>query len=333
MDVESNHARGRDKYRLANLKLNVSNAVRFHCEAANINTNLDQHRQMMDFLPKGYQYHVCRCKAVGHSCGGFEAMVRMGLQSKEEVLLWLKSMPVTWRVLCTRPTKGRKTIFRTDYRCQHNTRTAPKPGRVSKNTRCPAKLKVTLMRAVDSCGKPSRSTDPHLPTYPTLVEISNIHNHNLQGSHDGADENLSKLTEADEPPTTAHTAAAEAVLCREELQSKVREFSDTLLSDEALVGGASAMMRTFERLKGNPSALLLALHAFGRHDATALPVPRPAHRATAPGRASVLGHRKVKLEVRGRPRENVASCTDHHYSHPVGASATSVEVCHSNPES
>lgn len=65
-----------------------------------------------DFLPKGYQYHVCRCKAVSQSCGGFEAMLRMGLQSKEEVLLWLKSMPVTWRVLCTRPTKGRKTIFR-----------------------------------------------------------------------------------------------------------------------------------------------------------------------------------------------------------------------------
>lgn len=49
------------------------------------------------------------------------------------------------------------SLPQTDYRCQHNTRTAPKPGRVSKNTRCPAKLKVTLMRAVDSCGKPSRS--------------------------------------------------------------------------------------------------------------------------------------------------------------------------------
>lgn len=67
---------------------------------------------LKDFLPKGYQYHVCRCKAVSQSCGGFEAMLRLGLQSKEEILLWLKSMPVTWRVLCTRPTKGRKTIFR-----------------------------------------------------------------------------------------------------------------------------------------------------------------------------------------------------------------------------
>lgn len=121
-----------------------------------------------------------------------------------------------------------------------------------------------------------------------------------------------------------------AILCREELQSKVMEFSEKLLSDETLAGGASAMMKAFDLLKSNPSELLLALHSFGRHD-TAL---QQAHSAI------VRGGRKVRLEVRrrlaaGRPTENVASCNDHHYSHPVGGAkcASSVGARHSEPQS
>lgn len=103
-----------------------------------------------------------------------------------------------------------------------------------------------------------------------------------------------------------------------------------LLSDEALAGGASAMMKTFDRLKSNPSELLLALHTFGHHHAAA----QQAHRATAGG------GRKVELEVRrrfaaGRPTENVASRSDHHYSHPVGGAkcGSLVGAGHSEPES
>ncbi|XP_056135413.1 inactive serine/threonine-protein kinase VRK3 [Lampris incognitus] len=146
---------------------------------------MDQHCELMDFLPKDYQYHVCRYKAVsqpGTDHIGFEATVRMSLQSKEAILVWLKSMAVTWRVAYTRPTKGQKIIFKADYRCQHNTKPrekTPKAGRVSKNTDCPAKLKVTLVRTEVYRGQRSRSTDPHIPDYPTLVDISNIHNHNI----------------------------------------------------------------------------------------------------------------------------------------------------------
>lgn len=82
----------------------------------------------------GRPYSEC----VDHPCGGGDSF---------QVCVTLVLMDI----------KSEFIFDQTDYRCQHNTRTAPKPGRVSKNTRCPAKLKVTLMRAVDSCGKPSRS--------------------------------------------------------------------------------------------------------------------------------------------------------------------------------
>ena len=57
----------------------------------------------------------------------------------------------------------------------------------------------------------SRSTDPHLPSYPMIVEITNIHNHNLHVAdavrhHDvgaPAVRKLTKLFEAGHSPSTA----------------------------------------------------------------------------------------------------------------------------------
>lgn len=83
----------------------------------------------------------------------------------------------------------------------------------------------------------------------------------------------------------------------------MRDFSDTLLSDEALTRGASAMMKTFDQLKGNPSELLLALHTFGRHH------------ASAGGRGKVAQEVRWRLAAE-RPKENVSNCSDRHYSHP-----------------
>ncbi|XP_042339831.1 uncharacterized protein si:dkey-75a21.2 isoform X2 [Plectropomus leopardus] len=163
-----------------NLKPRISNAKRFPCTAPA--ENIDQYPELMDFLPKEYQYHVCSYKEVNvngdHT--DFEATLRMSLTSKEEILVWLKLMPVTWRVDYTRPTKGSKVIFRTEYRCQHNTRSKAtrKNDGTSKNTDCPAKLKVGIARTEVSHRRPS-STDPHIPNYPTLVEIINVHNHNI----------------------------------------------------------------------------------------------------------------------------------------------------------
>ncbi|KAK6308846.1 hypothetical protein J4Q44_G00203090 [Coregonus suidteri] len=40
-------------------------------------------------------------------------------------------------------------------------------------------MSITLIRCVTRKGRLSRSKDPHLPMYPAMVRVSNVHNHNL----------------------------------------------------------------------------------------------------------------------------------------------------------
>ncbi|KAK0149276.1 hypothetical protein N1851_010189 [Merluccius polli] len=119
---------------------------------------------------------VCDYKTISETGDhvNFRATLRMTLSTEDEIKLWLKSHTVTWRVDRTDPGKGQKVIFKVDFRCQHKTR--PRgiekvPGR-SKNTNCPAKMTVTLLPTL-------KSTDPHMPTFPTIVTICSDHNHNI----------------------------------------------------------------------------------------------------------------------------------------------------------
>ncbi|XP_077400822.1 uncharacterized protein LOC144035186 isoform X2 [Vanacampus margaritifer] len=106
----------------------------------------------------------------------------MVLSSKDEIQLWLKLHTVGWRVDRTYATKGQKVIFKVDYRCQHKTRPRGPVKMLgqSKNTDCPAKMSVTLLRTQVSRGRQSLSADSHLPIFPTMVSICNDHNHNIQ---------------------------------------------------------------------------------------------------------------------------------------------------------
>ncbi|XP_045895615.1 uncharacterized protein LOC123963109 isoform X2 [Micropterus dolomieu] len=147
------------KEKVQHLTNGLRSAERFHCPSPVV--NIDQYPELKDFLPKEYQYHVCSYKAVNSDSDhiDFEATLRMCLKSKEEILVWLKSMPVTWRVDHSRPTKGSKIIFKKEYRCLHNIKPRTKTSnndRASKNTGCPAKLKVTLARTEVFGGRQSR---------------------------------------------------------------------------------------------------------------------------------------------------------------------------------
>ncbi|XP_022601771.1 uncharacterized protein LOC111222346 [Seriola dumerili] len=344
------------KERSGNLKRPLSTAERFPCTAPSI--NMDQHSELMDFLPKDYQYHICRYKAVSQSSShhiGFDATVRMPLKSKEEILVWLKSMAVAWRVAHTRPTKGHRIIFKADYRCQHNTKPKKtiKAGRVSKNTDCPAKLKVTLVRTEVSNGQRSRNTDPHIPDYPTLVDICNIHNHNIHVAdatvcrQDVRSEAQGKLTEMFEAGHSLSTALdvlkydlqvqceddyihTSAILDSKQWHSMIKEFSAMAQSNEEFQRAASAMMKAFHRLKGNPSRLLSAMHMFGHNVANspALQQAQSRRRAANCAGPNITAHPtsvaggKVKFGGRsrltaGRPKKIVATM-DHRYSSPKG---------------
>ncbi|XP_071317502.1 uncharacterized protein [Trachinotus anak] len=364
------------KDRSGNLKRPLSTAERFPCTAPSI--NMDQHCELMDFLPKDYQYHVCRYEAVSQSTGdliSFEATIRMSLKSKEEILVWLRSMAVSWRVAHTRPTKGHRIIFKADYRCQHNTKPKKtiKAARVSKNTDCPAKLKVTLVRTEVSNGQRSRNTDPHIPDYPTLVHICNIHNHSIHVAdaavchRDVRSEAVEKLTELFEAGHSLSSALdvlkydlqvqceddyshPSALLDSEEWHTMMKEFSAMAQSNEEFQRAAAAMMKTFHRLKGNPSMLQSAMHTFGHNVGRSLPSQRAqgrqrASNAAGPSRTAQptsVTRQKVQLRgthrlTAGRPKKIVATI-DHRYSCPKGVKcgthslSDAVEVCCSNPK-
>ncbi|XP_051911250.1 uncharacterized protein si:dkey-75a21.2 isoform X1 [Hippocampus zosterae] len=154
---------------------------RFTCTS--LSKNISEFPALKDYLPVNYDYHVCDFNLIRETDDhvDFKATFRMVLSSKEEIQLWLKSHRVGWRVDRTYATKGQKVIFKVDYRCQHKTRPrgpVKVPGQ-SKNTDCPAKMSVTLLRTQVSRGRQSLSADSHLPVFPTMVSLCNEHNHNI----------------------------------------------------------------------------------------------------------------------------------------------------------
>ncbi|XP_076021148.1 uncharacterized protein LOC143012005 [Genypterus blacodes] len=166
----------------AGLKPRERNDMRFTCIDPK-KCNVSEFPALKECLPDSYDYHVCNYKTISDPGDhvNFRATLRMALSTEEEIKLWLKSHTVTWRVDRTDPGKGQKVIFKVDFRCQHKTRprVIEKVSDRSKNTNCPAKMTVTLLHTQVSRGRQSRSTDPHLPTFPTIVTICSDHNHNF----------------------------------------------------------------------------------------------------------------------------------------------------------
>ncbi|XP_053469446.1 uncharacterized protein si:dkey-75a21.2 [Ictalurus furcatus] len=196
------------------LKPRMSNKERFHC--VNPEINLALYPALKDWLPCNHEYHVCDYKTIRQTQDhvDFSATLRMTISTIEEVQQWVKDSTITWRIDRTRPPKGQRVIFKVDYRCHHNTKprnTMEPSGRRTKNTNCPAKMSITLHRPQGSNGRQCRSTDPHMPTFPTLVHITNEHNHNLhvpdalryKDVGPEAIQKLKKLFEAGHSPSTA----------------------------------------------------------------------------------------------------------------------------------
>lgn len=196
------------------LKPRVSNKERFHCVSPDLNLSL--YPVLKDWLPCNHEYHVCDYTTIRQTQDhiDFSATLRMTVSTVEEIQQWVKSSTITWRIDRTRPPKGQRVIFKVDYRCHHNTKprnTVEASGRRTKNTNCPAKMSITLHRPQLGNGKQCRSTDPHMPAFPTIVSITNEHNHNLhvpdalryKDVGQEAIQKLKKLFEAGHSPSTA----------------------------------------------------------------------------------------------------------------------------------
>ncbi|XP_041461611.1 uncharacterized protein LOC121412915 [Lytechinus variegatus] len=143
-----------------------------------------------EFLPDNYKHHICSVK---EGEDGVNITLRLAVSTEEGAKKWLESMQksslATFRVERTRPSSGEKVLYKTEFRCQHNTkpRTATaNERRGSKNTSCPAGLsivvKVSTFERSDGRVRMCRSSDPHLPDHPMVVKFKSTHNHLLRSA-------------------------------------------------------------------------------------------------------------------------------------------------------
>ncbi|XP_014775784.1 uncharacterized protein LOC106873077 [Octopus bimaculoides] len=157
-----------------------------HSDANIIDT--EHTRWLAEFLPENYKHHICNIEIVEKEV---KVTMRLAVSTREGAKEWLESMQKsslsTFRVERTYPSSGEKVLFKTEFRCQHNTkpRTATADQRKgSKNTNCPAGLsivgKVSTFEKSDGKKRKCRSSDPHMPDHPMIVKFKCTHNHPLR---------------------------------------------------------------------------------------------------------------------------------------------------------
>ncbi|XP_022103577.1 uncharacterized protein LOC110986198 [Acanthaster planci] len=133
-------------------------------------------------LPAEYHHEICSYEAVGQDDDSrFNCLLRLEVTTEEEVQQWLvafqRSSCLTWRKSKTYPAAGRYNKYRVDLRCQHNTRyKSAIPGKMTKNTDCPATMTLVLKRRVTN----SKSQDLHIHNGLLFsVRLRNDHNHHI----------------------------------------------------------------------------------------------------------------------------------------------------------
>ncbi|XP_077356422.1 uncharacterized protein LOC144003752 [Festucalex cinctus] len=301
---------------------------RFTCTS--LSKNICDFPALKDYLPVNYDYHVCDFDLIRETDDhvDFKATFRMVLSSKDEIQLWLKLHAVGWRVDRTYATKGKKVIFKVDYRCQHKTRPrgpVKVPGQ-SKNTDCPAKMSVTLLRTQVSRGRQSLSADSHLPIFPTMVNICNDHNHNIEVPESFFEAPCSALDvmeyNFEEDPGADYVVAAaangafcptldhcyvhswpeqpdlEVVLVQEDASEEALH-QDAALEFEAMCQKLSAIVKSDMSLTASAAAAVKAFHKIQNNPskiATALRMfARDPNAGSASGRSGSTTRRKETL--------------------------------------
>ncbi|XP_076050088.1 uncharacterized protein LOC143030765 [Oratosquilla oratoria] len=159
-----------------------------HCDRPVIDSKLQL--RLAGLLPESYEHHICKVEIVGKEVN---VTLRLSVSTKEGAKQWLESMQksslMTFRVERSYNCSGVKVAYKTDFRCQHNTkpRTATSDcHRGSKNTNCPAGLsivvKVSTFEKSDGIKRKCRSGDPHMPDHPMVVKLKCTHNHPIRAA-------------------------------------------------------------------------------------------------------------------------------------------------------
>ncbi|KAI0221099.1 hypothetical protein LSAT2_027490 [Lamellibrachia satsuma] len=155
--------------------------------------------------------------------------LRVALTTQSEAEDWLRKLQtrsfVTWRVASKiSPKEGGRNVFRTNYRCQHNTlprSTTADLRRASKNTLCQASLYLTLKRSTVSRGRKSSNR---------AWRASNKFNKMAQISYFaiGIMPQLHFLTWATKPCSGSHAGEGEVPLVRASSMSSIAAMPTVL---------------------------------------------------------------------------------------------------------
>lgn len=104
-----------------------------------------------------------------------------------------------------------------------------------------------------------------MPAFPTIVNISSDHNHNINVADALKHRNMGDETKEKRRyfPRSHQASAAEfAEMCQ--------ELTTIVNSDPSFSASAVAAVKAFKRIKDNPSKIITALHMFGRYLNTGL---------------------------------------------------------------
>ncbi|XP_055925466.1 uncharacterized protein LOC129957243 isoform X2 [Argiope bruennichi] len=128
-----------------------------------------------------------------------------------------------WRVQRTHKSTGCLNVYKGDFRWQHNVQQVSKHVKESKNTGCPAVLKITIQRYF-SLPK-HKDPLPEVIEFPALCELLYLHNHLLDSAAVKKFRPLSNLTQNRliELFELGHTAATARQMLQMELELQSNE--------------------------------------------------------------------------------------------------------------
>ncbi|XP_055924542.1 uncharacterized protein LOC129956633 [Argiope bruennichi] len=143
--------------------------------------------------------------------------------SQEWIKEYEQRSETVWRVQRTHKSTGRLNVYKGDFRCQHNVQQVSKHVKESKNTGCPAVLKITIQRYF-SLPKHKDSL-PEVIEFPALCELLYLHNHLLDSTAVKKFRPLSNLTQKRliELFELGHTAATARQMLQMELELQSNE--------------------------------------------------------------------------------------------------------------
>ncbi|XP_035227952.1 uncharacterized protein LOC118200132 [Stegodyphus dumicola] len=188
-------------------------------------------------LPQNYSYKIVKIDFLSDI--SYSAAFRIA-EVRDEESASLSN--VVWRTARTFKCAGKYSIFRTDFRCQHNTdsRRRIKNVKISKNTNCQATLKIIVQSYLDN-------PDKTVKEFSCVIELHNVHNDAVDSAAALRFRDLSESTKEELKRLfrQGHTAASARWSLDMAFQINDAENYDRLVADASIFPSVSVIQHLF----------------------------------------------------------------------------------------